>query len=89
MKKDFYTNNALVVLNDRETFSSITDARVILFNESDTDWVNDLENAKELQSDALQFKDGSTLKDKVYGSVSISFLLDFYIKHRDKHGDDV
>ena len=89
MKKDFYTSNALVVLNDNETFSTIDDSKVILFNESNIDWICDIDNARELLTGDFEFQDGSTPKDKVYGSVSISFLLDFYLKHREEHGDDV
>ncbi len=88
MKKDFYTENAVVVLSDGDTYSGIEDASVLLFNVPDNDILDDFEGVKDFANSDDKYKDGTSPQAQIYGHIQIDFLLKFYLRHRDQHGDE-
>jgi hypothetical protein len=89
MKQDFYTENAVVVLSDGDTYSRINDASVLLFNVADKDILCDFEGIKDFVNFDDEYMDGNRPQDLVHGHIHIDFLLKFYLKHRDQHGDEL
>ena len=89
MKRDFYTENAVVVLSDGDTYSGINDASVLLFKVADKDILCDFEGIKAFANSDDEYMDRTSPQDLVHGHIHIDFLLKFYLKHRDQHGDEL
>ena len=89
MKQDFYTENAVVVLSDGDTYSGIEDATVLLFNVADKDILCDFEGIKDFSNFDDEYMDGTSPQDLVHGYIQIEYLLKFFLKHRDQHGDEI
>ena len=88
MKQNSYTENAIVVLNDRDTWSMIQDCDTVLFKNPDPPyWIRDFGGAKCLDwhNETGVIDDDRTFpQDLVSTRISIKFLLDFYLKYRDQ-----
>jgi hypothetical protein len=84
MKKDFYTKNAVVVLNDYDTYSGIDGASILFFRIPDKDILESYDGIQSFVDSYDEDEYGVIPKDLIYGHIKIDFLLDFYLKHCDE-----
>jgi hypothetical protein len=84
MKKDFYTNNAVVVLDDGDTYSGIEDAFVLVFKVPDDDIFEPYDGVIDCLDSDEEHENGLTPSEMVYEQISIEELIKVYMKHHKK-----
>ena len=81
MEQTIHKQNAIVILNDLESWSSILDTKIAVL---DPKFKMDGLEVSDFFENGPMLADGTMPKDHIEEVICINCLLDFYLKNRDR-----